>query len=223
PTAATFGWTVTSASAPDTAITSAPAASTTSTSATFAFMSTPAGATFECALDAAGFVSCPTPVTFSSLAVGGHTFQVRAVNGGGTDATPAQFTWTITPLPPDTSITSAPSAFTTSTSASFSFTSTPSGATFQCALDAAAFAACTSPQNLSGLAVGSPTFQVRASDANGTDPTPAAYAWTVLSSPPDTTITSSPASSTTSTSASFSFTSTPSGATFQCALDGAAF
>ncbi len=50
--------------------------------------------------------------------------------------------------------------------------------TFNCSLDAAAFAACTSPQTYSGLTNGSHTFQVRAVDAAGNvDPTPATYTW----------------------------------------------
>src|SRR5206468_3408882 len=53
------------------------------------------------------------------------------------------------------------------------------GATFQCALDGAVFAACTSPKTYSGLLSGPHTFQVRASNANGTDPSPAAYSWTI--------------------------------------------
>jgi hypothetical protein len=216
------------AAAPETAITSSPAVTTTSTSASFAFTATPSsGSTFECALDGGAFASCTSPRGYSGLAVGSHTFRVRAVNGGITDPTPASFTWTIEAVvPPDTTITSSPAASTTSTSASFSFTATPStGATFECALDGAAFSACTSPRAYAGLAVGGHTFQVRAVNSNGTDPTPASFSWTItLPSPPETTITSAPAASTTSTSASFSFTATPStGATFECALDGAGF
>src|SRR5262249_61770690 len=129
---------------PDTAITSSPAASTTSTSASFDFTSSPTGATFECALDGAPFAACTTPQAFSSLVLGNHTFQVRAVNAFGTDASPASYTWAIGVVA-DTTITSSPAPSTTSTSASFSFTSTPTGATFECALDGAAFAACTTP------------------------------------------------------------------------------
>ncbi len=171
------------AAAPDTTITSGPAASTTSTSASFSFTSTASGATFDCALDGAAFAACTTPKAYSGLAVGSHTFQVRSRDSAGTvDPSPASQTWTITApaAAPDTTITSGPAASTTSTSASFSFTSTASGATFDCALDGAAFAACTTPKAYSGLAVGSHTFQVRSRDSAGTvDPSPASQTWTI--------------------------------------------
>ena len=51
---------------------------------------------------------------------------------------------------------------------------------FQCKLDSAAFAPCSSPQAYSGLSVGSHTFQVRAVDNNGAvDGSPARYTWNV--------------------------------------------
>ena len=81
---------------PNTTITGSPAASTTSTSASFTFTSTPTGATFECALDGAAFAACVTPQAYTALALGNHTFSVRAINAAGTDATPATFAWTIT-------------------------------------------------------------------------------------------------------------------------------
>src|SRR5437773_6506805 len=90
--------------------------------------------------------------------------------------------------PPDTTITAAPPARSNSSTASFSFTATEAGSSFACQLDSGAFTPCVSPRGYSGLADGSHSFQVRATDAAGnTDPTPASYAWTVdTTTPPDT-------------------------------------
>jgi hypothetical protein len=92
------------------------------------------------------------------------------------------YTWTIDQTAPETVISNGPASSASSTSASFAFTSPEPGANFQCALDGAAFAACTSPWAYSGLALGSHSFQVRAVDAAGnTDATPATYPWTITS------------------------------------------
>jgi hypothetical protein len=129
--------------------------------------------------------------------------------------------------PPGTSISDGPSATTTSTSASFAFTATQAGSTFECKLDAGAYATCTSPKDYSGLSVGAHTFSVRATDpAGNTDATPATQTWTITpgdSTAPDTTITSGPDASTLSTSASFAFTANDPGATFECKLDASSF
>ena len=87
--------------------------------------------------------------------------------------------------PPDTSVDSGPPAITNSASASFAFSSNDAGSTFACKLDAAAYAPCTSPAAYSGLANGSHTLSVRATDVWGsTDPSPASYTWTVDTAPP---------------------------------------
>jgi hypothetical protein len=80
---------------------------------------------------------------------------------------------------PDTSITSGPPASTVSGDASFAFTATES-AFFECDLDGGGFNFCASPQPYSGLADGTHTFSVRATDFTGNvDPTPATYTWTI--------------------------------------------
>jgi hypothetical protein len=93
--------------------------------------------------------------------------------GGGGDTTP-----------PETSIDSGPSGTVASSSASFTFSSSEDGSTFACSLDGAAFSTCTSPRDYTGLANGSHTFQVQATDpAGNTDPMPASRTWTVAVGP----------------------------------------
>jgi hypothetical protein len=105
------------------------------------------------------------------------------------DASPASHSWTIEPPPdtvaPETTIGNKPPATTTSTSATFTFSSSEAGSTFECALDTAAFTACSSPKEYTSLAVGTHQFQVRARDAAGnTDASPAHYGWTITSTAP---------------------------------------
>jgi hypothetical protein len=52
--------------------------------------------TFECSLDGAAYAPCSSPQSYSGLADGTHTFQVRSKDGGGNvDATPASYSWAI--------------------------------------------------------------------------------------------------------------------------------
>jgi hypothetical protein len=220
---------------PETTITSAPADGE-STSASVAFTSSETGSTFECKLDGGSYANCTSPKAYNSLAVGSHTVSVRATDAAGnTDTTPASATWTIsTPpppadtTPPETTITSAP-ANGTSTSGAFAFNSSEAGSTFECKLDGDAYAACTSPQSYTDVAVGSHTFSVRATDAAGnTDTSPDTATWTISTVPPadttapETTITSAPADGT-STSASIAFSSSEAGSTFACKLDSGSY
>jgi large repetitive protein len=77
------------ATPPNTTITSGPSGSTTDNTPTFGFRSTEPG-TFQCKVDGAPFTSCASPKTTSPLAVGGHTFSVRAIdNAGHVDPSPA--------------------------------------------------------------------------------------------------------------------------------------
>ena len=158
----------------------------------------------------------------ATVADGAATITAHAVNSANLSAD-SSVVVTVDNNPPDTSITTAPPAVTSSTSASFSFTATET-ATFQCSLDGSAYSACTSPADYTGLAGGSHTFHVIATDTMGhTDATPASYTWNIDTVAPDTSITSAPASLSNSASATFSFTSNESGVTFECRLNSAAF
>jgi hypothetical protein len=189
PSPASYSWTI-DATPPVTTIgPSHPAALTTATGATFDFSSNEAGSTFQCSRDGAAFSSCSSPKTYSALADGSHTFQVRATDpAGNTDPSPASYTWTIDTTPPVTSIgPTMPPANTPSSSATFDFSSNEAGSTFECRLDGAAFAPCTTPAGYTGLGNGTHTFGVRATDpAGNVDPSPATYTWRIDNVAPST-------------------------------------
>jgi hypothetical protein len=166
---------------PDTSITSFPENPSNSADASFGFISTEPGSTFECQLDGGGFSVCTSPKTYTGLADGDHTFEVRAIDAdSNVDPSPASYSWTIDTVAPDTSITAYPPNPSHSVDASFSFTSTEPGSTFECQLDGGGFSTCTSPHAYTELDYGDHTFEVRAIDGvDNVDLTPASYSWTI--------------------------------------------
>ncbi|MEA2291492.1 MAG: large repetitive protein [Solirubrobacteraceae bacterium] len=228
-------WTVDTA-APQTAITSDPPPAITSSHAigfTYSGSDPSPGTalTFECRLDGAAFAACPAGYT--SIPDGAHTFQVRAKDAAGNvDPSPAEQSWTVDSAAPNTTISSAPPSATSSRSAGFSYAGTdPSPGTalsYECKLDAEAYAACPVAPSYTSLADGEHTFTVRATDAAGNaDPTPATHTWKVDTVAPDTAVASGPAAKTYAHDAAFTFLgSDPSPGTplsFECKLDGGAF
>lgn len=87
----TWTWSV-AASGPQAVINSGPDRTTDRRTATFGFGLT--GATFLCALDGGTFASCASPVMYSDLADGAHTFEVRALRDG-TTGTAVSFGWRV--------------------------------------------------------------------------------------------------------------------------------
>jgi subtilisin family serine protease len=80
---------------PQTTIVGGPATSSRSTDATFSFTSDEPG-TFTCSLNAQAYAPCTSPQSRSGLAIGQHTFRVRAADlAGNEDATPAAYTFTV--------------------------------------------------------------------------------------------------------------------------------
>jgi hypothetical protein len=166
-------------------------------------------------------------------AAGGNTTDIGAVERQEGD--PAGDT-----TPPNTTFVTAPPTTGATAPFVFTFNSSEVGSTFECSLDGAAFAACTSPQSIASLANGSHTFRVRAIDGSGNvDASPASHTFTVGGggTAPDTTaptteLTKTPKKKIKSkkkkAKVSFEFTGadavTPaSGLEFECSLDGGEF
>ena len=173
--AASFQWTIDTV-VPVVTLTQNPPSITNQTSASFGFSSTTAGR-FECALEAA-FAPCSntSPVVYTGLADGSHTFSVRAV--ATITGTETKFTWTIDTVAPETTITSGVAS--NDRSATFVFTSSEGGSTFVCSLDGGGLAPCDSPKTYAGLGDGTHAFTVQAVDAAGnTDASPASYSWQI--------------------------------------------
>ena len=121
---------------------------------------------------------------------------------------------------PDTSIDSNPTDPSSSADASFTFSSTDVGSTFECQLDGTGWVGCTSPQPYTGLADGSHTFEVKATNTRGNiDPTPASWTWRIDTTSPNTTIDTGPTDPSSSADATFTF-SADEPSTFECRLDG---
>jgi hypothetical protein len=93
----TWSWTV-DAIPPVATIVAGPPASTTATTADFEFNANEAG-TLQCSLDGAIFAACTPPVSHSGLALGDHSFRVRAVDAAGNVGPPDSRAWRVV-VPP---------------------------------------------------------------------------------------------------------------------------
>ena len=168
--------------APDTRIDAGVAGLSRQAAQSFGFSATEPGSSFECRIDGAAFAACATPHATAPLPDGPHVFEVRAVDpAGNSDPTAAARGFAIDTTPPDTTIVSGPAGFTTDRRPAFGFTASEPGATFECRVDADAFALCAAPFTARPRARGPHRAEVRATDAAGNvDPTPAARSFTTL-------------------------------------------
>jgi hypothetical protein len=189
-------------------------------SPTFSFVVNEGGTTTECKLDAASFLVCPSPKSYSNLPDGQHLFTVRATDGAG-NTSQAAYTWRLETKFPIATLIDTPRNPSTTTSARFEFSPSRPQATLECQLDGGAWAPCTTPAVYTGLSQGPHTFAVRAKDAAGTGP-PTSYAWTIDSVGPTAAITQTPGNPTSSRSATFAFSADEAGS-FACDLDGGGY
>ncbi|GAC1326844.1 MAG: hypothetical protein NVSMB13_12580 [Mycobacteriales bacterium] len=126
-------------------------------------------------VSAAVTVALPVGTTSAS-----HTVYAAASNG---ESAGASVTVDNT-APPAPTLTGNPGNPSSQSSATFSFTDTGAVASYQCKLDGGAYATCTSPTTYTGLADGSHTFSVTATNSLGTVSAPTTYTWTINSQPP---------------------------------------
>jgi RHS repeat-associated protein len=210
----------------DTTVLSGPAPTSASSTAAFTFASSISGYAFQCEIDDSPWQPCPSPVSYSGLADGVHSFAVQAVSPWGfSDPTPATRSWTVDTTPPDTVIDHGPDPVVVSDSASFDFSSPEPGSTFECQLDGGAWSACPAHDVVSGLADGSHTLGVRAVDVAGNrDASPATATWQADPIAPLAVLADGPTEdSLIDGSAAFSFTVNKSDDTTDCRLDDGAW
>jgi len=179
--AATRVWRVRT-TAPAVAVTGGPQGATASAAASLAFTVGDGAVAVECRLDEGAWAACVSPAQHTGLAEGEHAFAVRARDEAGNEAT-ARRTWTVDTTAPRTAISAGPASPTTDTGATFAFAADEAGTTFQCQVDDGAFASCSTPHGVTGLAPGDHTFRVRAADAAGNVGPSARHAWTVNAPP----------------------------------------
>ena len=125
--AATRTWTV-DTTAPNTTIGSAPSDPSGQTEATFTFTSSEAGSSFDCRLDGGAWAGCSTPKSYAGLAVGPHSFEVRAKDAvGNVDPTPDMHLDDLLPAAAATSAAATSSAASAAATAAATTTTAAAG------------------------------------------------------------------------------------------------
>jgi subtilisin family serine protease len=201
-------------------ITAQPPITTPDTGAELAFIGEPL-ADFQCRLDAGSWTPCTSPVEYSDLASGPHTFELRQENPPGYPSEPATVQWSVGEPPEPPEITSGPEAFVRVQTASFAWTGLP-GAQYQCRLDGLLWESCTTPLLLQDLGDGPHTLEIRQTVLDLTsDPTQ--WSWDVdASSPPAPEISSGPGAWSKAQTVAWRFSIAP-GADAYCRVDGQAW
>jgi HYR domain len=159
-------------------IASGPATWTSETSAEFSFTSPDSGVVFRCRLDQGSWDSCSSPLLYSSLSEGPHTFQVRAVDESTVpeeQSPPRSWGWTVdlTPpsIPPDMTVEATSPLGTPVT-----FTATDN-------LDPAPLLSCA-PASASAFALGTTEVTCTATDAAGNSSPEGVFKVTVVDTTP---------------------------------------
>ncbi len=127
-----------------------------------------------CQIDGSGFALCESPVTYSNLAEGAHTVEIRPLNQAGN---PTHYSWSVDRTAPRIAWTNVPEVLTPTTTTRFEFESDES-ASFECSLNGEGFDDCTSPWEFE-VEPGTHQVTVRAKDLAGNDSEALSYSWSV--------------------------------------------
>lgn len=181
---------------------------------------------FQCRLDGGLWVACESPFQTDGLGNGPHSFEVRARDIADNLSAPASVQWDVQAGAPVTTINGGPSGLTRQNDSTATFSSDKAG-TFECQIDGAAWAVCTSPLEFTDQPDGDHSLRVRAISAvdpvGVKDPTPPARFWTIDTVAPDVAIDSAPAAKTDTRSATLTFSSTDGDSGFQCKVNTGLF
>lgn len=215
-------WTV-DTTPPPTPEVSGPSSPSGFTSATVTFSSSEPGVTFTCSIDGATAQPCTSPLSLSGLSDGAHTVEVRSYDAAGNGSAPETVSWDVDHNLFTTNISGAPTGVVNGTSATLSLAATLGGSTFECSLDGAAYAVCSSTVNLTSLSEGAHTFSARAKNGAQTSAS-VSRSWTVDLTNPTVTISSPLAGSTTADDVDITFNVTDAHAieSLTCKLDSGA-
>ncbi|MES3038918.1 MAG: fibronectin type III domain-containing protein [Bdellovibrionota bacterium] len=175
--------------------------------------------TFTCSLDNAVATPCESPITYSNLMNGAHSFEVKGRNADGlVNASPVKYQWSISaPIP---SVTIIPiTSPNKNSNILVGFTSSKPGKTY-CVIDGGSAAICTSPLQLTNLSEGQHSVAISAVDNAGNVGAPAEVHWLVDVTAPAVQISAvSPIDdSSASITRSFTFNADES-SLFECSMD----
>jgi DNA-directed RNA polymerase specialized sigma24 family protein len=154
-----------------------------------------------------------------TLAAGKWWFVLRTHGSGDDWSGGVRLGPFVVPDAPSAQLAESPPAASRSPAAIFRFSAPESGASFECALDEAAFQACESPRRYRRLKQGQHRLAVRATGISGVPGEPAVYEWTVDTRAPATRFTHEPPSATRAKSARLRFAASERGVRFACKLD----
>jgi hypothetical protein len=167
-------------SAPDTSISSKPAAYTGSTSASFVLAADDSEAVFHYELDGASWISTVKNFTLTGLAEGTHTIRARATDqAGNTDATPAEYSWQIDLTGPTVSFDTFPANYINRTFANFVFSSNEASTIYNCQLDGGSWQTCAAAPTFASLSEDAHTLLVYGVDPAGNRGGTSTHPWQV--------------------------------------------